>query len=130
MYLNIWLLVFNYLFLMFLSSKFQVRVNTRLLYQQTKFNLLREESEGYSKLVWSFSDSSFFHTIKIFNWILFFYSSMVELFRKISFFFLYWIVLDGNDFSSLFHLEMYLGDFDFYMHGKFYVLYYSWDWVL
>lgn len=30
---------------------FQVRVNTRLLYQQTKFNLLREESEGYAKLV-------------------------------------------------------------------------------
>ncbi|XP_028767157.1 THO complex subunit 2 isoform X1 [Neltuma alba] len=28
-----------------------VRVNTRLLYQQTKFNLLREESEGYAKLV-------------------------------------------------------------------------------
>ncbi|KAI8538772.1 hypothetical protein RHMOL_Rhmol09G0129800 [Rhododendron molle] len=27
-----------------------VRVNTRLLYQQTKFNLLREESEGYAKL--------------------------------------------------------------------------------
>ncbi|CAH9146449.1 unnamed protein product [Cuscuta epithymum] len=33
-----------------LKSK-EVRVNTRLLYQQTKFNLLREESEGYSKLV-------------------------------------------------------------------------------
>lgn len=33
---------------------FQVRVNTRLLYQQTKFNLLREESEGYAKLVFSF----------------------------------------------------------------------------
>ena len=29
----------------------QVRVNTRLLYQQTKFNLLWEESEGYAKLV-------------------------------------------------------------------------------
>lgn len=29
----------------------EVRVNTRLLYQQTKFNLLREESEGYSKLI-------------------------------------------------------------------------------
>lgn len=29
----------------------EVRVNTRLLYQQTKFNLLREESEGYAKLV-------------------------------------------------------------------------------
>lgn len=29
----------------------EVRVNTRLLYQQTKFNLVREESEGYSKLV-------------------------------------------------------------------------------
>ncbi|KAG6512726.1 hypothetical protein ZIOFF_030855 [Zingiber officinale] len=28
----------------------EVRVNTRLLYQQTKFNLLREESEGYAKL--------------------------------------------------------------------------------
>ncbi|WZZ10565.1 hypothetical protein YC2023_096486 [Brassica napus] len=28
-----------------------VRLNTRLLYQQTKFNLLREESEGYAKLV-------------------------------------------------------------------------------
>ncbi|KAK1308545.1 hypothetical protein QJS10_CPA09g00274 [Acorus calamus] len=29
----------------------EVRANTRLLYQQTKFNLLREESEGYAKLV-------------------------------------------------------------------------------
>ncbi|KAG5014798.1 hypothetical protein JHK85_020934 [Glycine max] len=29
----------------------EVRVNTRILYQQTKFNLLREESEGYAKLV-------------------------------------------------------------------------------
>ncbi|CAN8291333.1 unnamed protein product [Cochlearia groenlandica] len=29
----------------------EVRLNTRLLYQQTKFNLLREESEGYAKLV-------------------------------------------------------------------------------
>ncbi|KAL5760823.1 hypothetical protein ACOSQ2_019661 [Xanthoceras sorbifolium] len=29
----------------------EVRVNTRLLYQQTKFNLLREESEGYAKLI-------------------------------------------------------------------------------
>lgn len=34
----------------------QVRVNTRLLYQQTKFNLLREESEGYAKLVSSLND--------------------------------------------------------------------------
>ncbi|KAL8105802.1 THO complex subunit 2 isoform X3 [Apium graveolens] len=33
-----------------LKSK-EVRVNTRLLYQQTKFNLLREESEGYAKLI-------------------------------------------------------------------------------
>ncbi|CAM6089899.1 unnamed protein product [Calypogeia fissa] len=33
-----------------LKSK-EVRVNTRLLYQQTKFNLLREESEGYAKLL-------------------------------------------------------------------------------
>ncbi|XP_059649799.1 THO complex subunit 2 [Cornus florida] len=33
-----------------LKSK-EVRVNTRLLYQQTKFNLLREECEGYAKLV-------------------------------------------------------------------------------
>ncbi|XP_062207878.1 THO complex subunit 2-like isoform X2 [Phragmites australis] len=33
-----------------LKSK-EVRVNTRLLYQQTKFNLVREESEGYAKLV-------------------------------------------------------------------------------
>ncbi|KAL7181123.1 hypothetical protein ACSBR1_040061 [Camellia fascicularis] len=33
-----------------LKSK-EVRVNTRLLYQQTKFNLIREESEGYAKLV-------------------------------------------------------------------------------
>ncbi|KAL6543872.1 hypothetical protein OROGR_010369 [Orobanche gracilis] len=32
-----------------LKSK-EVRVNTRLLYQQAKFNLLREESEGYAKL--------------------------------------------------------------------------------
>ncbi|RZC53373.1 hypothetical protein C5167_012225 [Papaver somniferum] len=29
----------------------EVRVNTRHLYQQTKFNLVREESEGYAKLV-------------------------------------------------------------------------------
>ena len=29
----------------------QVRVNTRLAYTQTKFNLLREESQGYAKLV-------------------------------------------------------------------------------
>ncbi|OAY85084.1 THO complex subunit 2 [Ananas comosus] len=28
----------------------EVRVNTRLLYRQTKFNLLQEESEGYAKL--------------------------------------------------------------------------------
>uniref|UniRef100_A0A0D3CDB3 THO complex subunit 2 N-terminal domain-containing protein n=2 Tax=Brassica oleracea var. oleracea TaxID=109376 RepID=A0A0D3CDB3_BRAOL len=28
----------------------EVRLNTRLLYQQTKFNLLREKSEGYAKL--------------------------------------------------------------------------------
>lgn len=34
-----------------ISISLQVRVNTRLLYQQTKFNLLREESEGYAKLV-------------------------------------------------------------------------------
>ncbi|XP_020095173.1 THO complex subunit 2-like isoform X1 [Ananas comosus] len=31
----------------------EVRVNTRLLYRQTKFNLLREESEGYAKLAWA-----------------------------------------------------------------------------
>ncbi|KAG5553626.1 hypothetical protein RHGRI_011500 [Rhododendron griersonianum] len=31
-------------------AKKSVRVNTRLLYKQTKFNLLREESEGYAKL--------------------------------------------------------------------------------
>ncbi|KAE8705401.1 THO complex subunit 2 [Hibiscus syriacus] len=36
----------------------EVRVNTRLLYQQTKFNLLREESEGYAKLVTLFCRSS------------------------------------------------------------------------
>ncbi|XP_068660653.1 THO complex subunit 2-like isoform X2 [Aristolochia californica] len=34
----------------YLKAK-EVRVNTRLLYQQTKFNLLREESEGYAKLI-------------------------------------------------------------------------------
>lgn len=32
-------------------KKKAVRVNTRLIYTQTKFNLLREESEGYSKLI-------------------------------------------------------------------------------
>lgn len=37
-----------------LKSK-EVRVNTRLLYQQTKFNLLREESEGYAKLLCTFT---------------------------------------------------------------------------
>ena len=31
--------------------KRQVRLNTSLLYRQQKFNLLREESEGYSKLI-------------------------------------------------------------------------------
>lgn len=40
-----------------LMAILQVRVNTRLLYQQTKFNLLREESEGYSKLVYFYSTS-------------------------------------------------------------------------
>ncbi|KMZ61990.1 hypothetical protein ZOSMA_49G00580 [Zostera marina] len=35
----------------------EIRVNTRLLYQQTKFNLLREESEGYAKLVTLLSQS-------------------------------------------------------------------------
>ncbi|XP_047330287.1 THO complex subunit 2 isoform X2 [Impatiens glandulifera] len=40
-----------------LKSK-EVRVNTRLLYQQTKFNLLREESEGYAKLVTLLSQGS------------------------------------------------------------------------
>ncbi|KAL2904630.1 THO complex subunit 2 [Bienertia sinuspersici] len=40
-----------------LKSK-EVRVNTRLLYQQTKFNLLREESEGYAKLVTLLCESS------------------------------------------------------------------------
>ncbi|KAG5553632.1 hypothetical protein RHGRI_011505 [Rhododendron griersonianum] len=34
-----------------IGALIKVRVNTRLLYQQTKFNLLREESEGYAKLV-------------------------------------------------------------------------------
>lgn len=28
----------------------EIRVNTKLVYQQRKFNLLREESEGYAKL--------------------------------------------------------------------------------
>nr|CAD1819358.1 unnamed protein product [Ananas comosus var. bracteatus] len=37
----------------------EVRVNTRLLYQQTKFNLLQEESEGYAKLVSTSSFCSF-----------------------------------------------------------------------
>ncbi|KAI9128252.1 hypothetical protein K1719_001245 [Acacia pycnantha] len=32
------------------SLSVKVRINTRLLYQQIKFNLLREESEGYAKL--------------------------------------------------------------------------------
>ena len=31
--------------------KKEIRVNTRVVYQQKKFNLLREESEGYSKLI-------------------------------------------------------------------------------
>ncbi|KDD71454.1 hypothetical protein H632_c4992p0, partial [Helicosporidium sp. ATCC 50920] len=33
-----------------LWRKKEVRVNTRLCYNQRKFNLLREESEGYAKL--------------------------------------------------------------------------------
>ncbi|KAL0698843.1 hypothetical protein Bca4012_054965 [Brassica carinata] len=33
------------------QERCEVRLNTRLLYQQTKFNLLREESEGYAKLI-------------------------------------------------------------------------------
>nr|CAD1819351.1 unnamed protein product [Ananas comosus var. bracteatus] len=37
----------------------EVRVNTRLLYRQTKFNLLQEESEGYAKLVSTSSFCSF-----------------------------------------------------------------------
>ncbi|OAY80822.1 THO complex subunit 2, partial [Ananas comosus] len=37
----------------------EVRVNTRLLYEQTKFNLLQEESEGYAKLVSTSSFCSF-----------------------------------------------------------------------
>jgi hypothetical protein len=32
-------------------KKKEVRVNTKLVYTQQKFNLLREESEGYSKLI-------------------------------------------------------------------------------
>ena len=32
-------------------KKKEVRINTRLVYTQNKFNLLREESEGYSKLI-------------------------------------------------------------------------------
>ena len=32
-------------------SKKMIRFNTSLLYKQQKFNLLREESEGYSKLI-------------------------------------------------------------------------------
>ena len=32
-------------------KKKEVRVNTRLVYTQQKFNLLREESEGYAKLI-------------------------------------------------------------------------------
>ena len=31
--------------------KKEIRVNTRVVYQQKKFNLLREESEGYAKLI-------------------------------------------------------------------------------
>eukprot|EP00242_Pyramimonas_sp_CCMP2087_P000427 CAMPEP_0198227194 /NCGR_PEP_ID=MMETSP1445-20131203/108291_1 /TAXON_ID=36898 /ORGANISM="Pyramimonas sp., Strain CCMP2087" /LENGTH=151 /DNA_ID=CAMNT_0043907187 /DNA_START=3 /DNA_END=455 /DNA_ORIENTATION=+ len=31
--------------------KKQVKVNTKMLYVQNKFNLLREESEGYSKVI-------------------------------------------------------------------------------
>lgn len=42
---------FQLMVIEFFGCQFQVRVNTRLLYQQTKFNLLREESEGYAKLV-------------------------------------------------------------------------------
>lgn len=29
----------------------QVRINTSMLYKQQKFNLLREESEGYAKII-------------------------------------------------------------------------------
>ncbi|XP_078433738.1 THO2 [Wolffia australiana] len=41
----------------------EVRVNTRLLYQQTKFNLLREESEGYAKLVTLLCHRGFLRTV-------------------------------------------------------------------
>ncbi len=34
-----------------LFTKKSARINTSLLYKQTKFNLLREESEGYAKLI-------------------------------------------------------------------------------
>lgn len=46
-------LLYFIVFVLMFSVSLQVRVNTRLLYQQTKFNLLREESEGYAKLVYT-----------------------------------------------------------------------------
>lgn len=34
-----------------LFNKKQIRINTSMLYKQQKYNLLREESEGFAKLV-------------------------------------------------------------------------------
>ena len=36
--------------------KSQVKMNTRILYTQQKYNLFREESEGYSKLIAELSE--------------------------------------------------------------------------
>lgn len=69
-----------------MCSVFQVRVNTRLLYQQTKFNLLREESEGYAKLVWSFH--LIFWKLNLFNVLLIYFlllSSTLEKFNLLCF---------------------------------------------
>jgi len=45
-----------------LFTKKSARINTSLLYKQTKFNLLREESEGYAKLITEISTNMYtFH---------------------------------------------------------------------
>jgi len=42
-----------------LFTKKSARINTSLLYKQTKFNLLREESEGYAKLITEISSNMY-----------------------------------------------------------------------
>ena len=63
-------------------ERLQIRYRTNELYTQKKFNMLREEAEGYSKLLWEFH--SYANGTDGFN-----ESSMVEMMRSlIGYFFL------------------------------------------